>query len=226
MKIGVWILAAITIAWGVALCFTGLFACIPIDKSWTPEKPGHCIDQFAYYWGLQIPNIVTDFLILLLPFRDIYLLHLPRTQLLQIAGVLSLGLVTCAIDIVRLRVFLDIPKSIDISWIDLAPAMWLDLETSIAILCACLPVMRPLLHPSRFYNANRRSATGGTVGTVGTVDTMEGGYSEVHSSDKHGQNIEMGSHSGRSSSGKMRMSDGSASETLAAGPGAQKRNYN
>ncbi|KAL9082821.1 MAG: hypothetical protein Q9159_006152 [Coniocarpon cinnabarinum] len=216
MKLSVWILAGITTAWGIALCLTGLLACVPIARSWEPQRTdGHCINLLQYYWGLQIPNIVTDFIILFLPFRDIYMLHLPSTQLLQIAGVLSLGLVTCAIDIVRLVVFLQLPASLDITWVDLAPSMWLDLEASIAILCACLPIMRPLLHPRRFYDAARKRGTTMTDGGEG------GGYEEVHSQAKNSHAVEMsselGSRSGTSSSGKLRHSGGSSNDAYGKG---------
>lgn len=93
MKISVWILAAITVAWGIALCLVGLLSCLPIEKSWNPTLPGHCIDLYEYYYGLQIPNIVTDFAILVLPFKDIYGLNLPAKRLIQIGAVLALGLV-------------------------------------------------------------------------------------------------------------------------------------
>lgn len=94
MKLSVWILAGTTAAWGLALCLTGIFSCTPIHKSWQPmTTPGHCINEYRYYFGLQIPNIITDFAILLLPFREIYMLQLPVGQLLQVGGVLTLGIV-------------------------------------------------------------------------------------------------------------------------------------
>ena len=179
MKFSVYTLAAIVTAWAIALCFTGIFACTPVHKSWQPmTTQGHCIDTYAYYWGLQIPNIVTDFVILVLPFADIWKLALPMTQLLQVGGVLTLGLVTCVFDIIRLVVFIQMPKSMDVTWVNLAPAMWLDLETSVAILCACLPVMRPLLHPKRFWGVNHTRTR--TAATATTADEhAEGEYTEM-----------------------------------------------
>lgn len=93
MKIGVWILAGIIVAWATALCLVGLLACLPIRKSWDPTVPGTCIDVFEYYYGLQIPNIITDFIIVFMPFKAIYGLRLPFSQLLQIGAVFTLGLV-------------------------------------------------------------------------------------------------------------------------------------
>ena len=66
------------------------------------------------------------------------------------------------------------PQVPDITWVELAPSMWLDLETSVAILCACLPVMRPLLHPHRFWHMNRTHSATGVTAT-----TAEGDYTEM-----------------------------------------------
>ena len=70
-------------------------ACLPIHKSWdvTGAVAGTCINMYRYYYGLQIPNIITDFAILVLPFNEIYKLRLPWVQIAQIGGVLGLGLV-------------------------------------------------------------------------------------------------------------------------------------
>ena len=93
MKISVWVIAGVTVAWGIAICLVGIFACVPVHKFWQPLTPGNCINQYRYYYGLQIPNIVTDFAILVLPFKEIYALALPFTRLLQVGGVLTLGIV-------------------------------------------------------------------------------------------------------------------------------------
>ncbi|KAI9653117.1 MAG: hypothetical protein M1831_006201 [Alyxoria varia] len=178
MRIAVWVVAAITAAWGFALCLVGLMACLPIHKSWdlTGTVEGTCINSYRYYYGLQIPNIITDFAILFLPFNEIYKLKLPWAQIAQIGGVLGLGLVTCIFDIIRLVVFIQMPEaSPDITWINLPPAIWLDIEASVALLCACLPVMRPLLHPKRFWHTHHTSAVGVGDSTHGSRGTGTGG---------------------------------------------------
>lgn len=100
---------------------------------------------------------------------------------------------TCAFDIIRLVVFIQMPQVPDQTWVNLPPSMWLDLETSVAILCACLPVMRPLLHPRRFWYTNRsRTTTAGDRKSAGQYTEMDdrqrGGSPNSHSRDGSGGN--------------------------------------
>ncbi|CAD0084646.1 unnamed protein product [Aureobasidium vineae] len=78
-------LIAIMVMWCTAVMFTGVFMCTPIAKVWNPAIPGKCISLVPFYYGMQIPNVVTDLCILLLPFREIQRLELPKKQKLGVA---------------------------------------------------------------------------------------------------------------------------------------------
>jgi hypothetical protein len=105
-------LIAIMLMWCVAVMFTGIFFCSPIRKAWEPELQGSCIALIPFYYGMQIPNVVTDFLILVLPIREIQRLELP---LKQKAGVAF----TCFFWVmyVWLHIFLDVVHQADYCWI-------------------------------------------------------------------------------------------------------------
>lgn len=98
---------------------------------------------------MQIPDIITDFLILILPLKALGDLSLPKTQVLLVLCILAVGLTTCIFDIIRLTVFLDTRTIPDLTWGQVGIAIWTDLGPSVGILAACLPVMLPLLHPRR-----------------------------------------------------------------------------
>jgi hypothetical protein len=74
------VLIAIMVMWCTAVLLTGVFMCNPISKAWNPILPGKCIDLVPFYYGMQIPNVITDLLILLLPFNEIRRLDLPLNQ--------------------------------------------------------------------------------------------------------------------------------------------------
>jgi hypothetical protein len=74
------VLIAVMIMWCTAILLTGIFVCTPIRKAWSPLIPGKCISLVPFYYGMQIPNVMTDLLILLLPFNEIRRLDLPLNQ--------------------------------------------------------------------------------------------------------------------------------------------------
>lgn len=82
---------AIVILWCFGVCLIGGVACIPLEKLWNPAIPGGCIDLAKFYYGLQIPNIVTDAVILALPMKHVWNLQVPRAQKIMLTGIFCLG---------------------------------------------------------------------------------------------------------------------------------------
>ena len=87
----VFAVAAFVIAWGVAICATCAVTCIPVAKVWTPTMPGKCLDLTALYYGLQIPNILSDLMLLLIPIKPISTLKLPQAQKRSLYIIFGLG---------------------------------------------------------------------------------------------------------------------------------------
>lgn len=75
----------ITVTWCISVSFTGVFICTPIDKAWYPLKEGNCVDLISFYYGLQIPNVVTDVAIIILPLKEVAELKLPKQQKFGVA---------------------------------------------------------------------------------------------------------------------------------------------
>ncbi|GLA66745.1 hypothetical protein AtubIFM55763_010160 [Aspergillus tubingensis] len=82
---------AIVILWCFGVCLIGGVVCIPLEKLWNPTIPGGCIDLAKFYYGLQIPNIVTDAVILALPMKHVWNLQVPRAQKIMLTGIFCLG---------------------------------------------------------------------------------------------------------------------------------------
>jgi len=82
----------VLVLWCIAVCFTGVFICTPIKKAWYPTIPGQCINLISFYYGLQIPNVITDFAILVLPLKEVSELRLPKEQKLGVAFTCALWL--------------------------------------------------------------------------------------------------------------------------------------
>lgn len=85
------ILMALTGAWFIAIFFTVMFQCSPVNKVWNPMKPGQCIDFVPFLWGNSISNNILDYCILLLPVIPVWQLQLSGVQKVLLLGSFALG---------------------------------------------------------------------------------------------------------------------------------------
>ncbi|KAK3045665.1 hypothetical protein LTR09_012775 [Extremus antarcticus] len=63
---------ALVAAWCLIIFMLSVTLCIPLDKFWNLQKPGGCLEIKAFYYGMQIPNILTDFFIVVCPVHEVY----------------------------------------------------------------------------------------------------------------------------------------------------------
>jgi hypothetical protein len=91
MAHAVYVVSLIVVLWCFGGCLIGAVVCIPTKKLWYPELPGGCIDLAAFYYGLQIPNIVTDAVIILMPVRVVLKLPIPRPEKALLSLIFVLG---------------------------------------------------------------------------------------------------------------------------------------
>jgi hypothetical protein len=78
------------ILWAACGILSGCFTCMPTKKLWIPTTPGACMDLGKYYYGLQIPNIATDTIILVMPHA--HSLEISHAQKIGLSGISILGL--------------------------------------------------------------------------------------------------------------------------------------
>lgn len=92
MKVAVNIVGMIVILWAACGIVAGCFTCIPTQKLWHPDLPGGCMDLGKFYYGLQIPNIATDFMILVMPMHVVWGLPVSRPQKIGLSAIFVVGL--------------------------------------------------------------------------------------------------------------------------------------
>ena len=86
-----WIVAFLIISWVIAISFMAIFSCAPIHKAWDSTLPGHCQPYYKIFLGAAIPNIVIDFILLVLPIPMLWRLHVERSSKIALAAVFSAG---------------------------------------------------------------------------------------------------------------------------------------
>ncbi|KAJ5291074.1 hypothetical protein N7478_000325 [Penicillium angulare] len=175
------IMASVVILWTVSILVANTLSCIPIKKSWDMSIDGSCIDMASFYYGMQIPNIVSDLIILVMPIKVVVGLPIAKTQKLLLSCVFLVGGLTFIFDCVRLWVAIQLTKSgPDITYNQAPTAMWTCTESAVGIVGACLPNLRPLfkIGSGNFWSQLRSSRGSSKKGlmnsnTTNTTSTSE-----------------------------------------------------
>lgn len=85
------IMASIVVLWAVSIMVAATLNCIPINKFWDHTVEGSCINAAHFYYGMQIPNIISDFIILVMPIKVVIGLPIAKSQKLLLSGVFLVG---------------------------------------------------------------------------------------------------------------------------------------
>ena len=91
MNIAINVVGSIVILWTVAIYVASALMCIPLNKFWDASVEGTCIDTTKFYYGQQIPNIISDFIILVMPLKVVWGLPIGKSQKFLLSGVFLVG---------------------------------------------------------------------------------------------------------------------------------------
>ncbi|KAK6079548.1 hypothetical protein SCUP234_05717 [Seiridium cupressi] len=144
VKVGSIFLAVFVILWGIAFVIVCIFDCNPINGYWDLNVPSKCLSQSDFYIGFAVPNMVADVLMMTLPLRDIWALQLNlRIKAGLFAVFVLAGLVVIASGL-RIHFMLTMDP-MDVTFTYVGVAVWTAVEIDIAVMCACLPTVRPVV---------------------------------------------------------------------------------
>lgn len=147
----------------IAIFLVALLKCTPFEKNWDLTLKGTCVN-FSFNVASSSITILTDILVLALPFWIFLGLQMRKGAKLAVIGIFMLGLVVIAVSIARLVAVVNLgyfpskygnPYSIGITLNTV--------EVNVAVMCACAPAMRSLLKtcvPCLFSSTNRYDSQG------------------------------------------------------------------
>ncbi|KAI1102561.1 hypothetical protein F4804DRAFT_261064 [Jackrogersella minutella] len=121
-----------------------IFQCIPITKAFDKSIKGTCIDNGQFWYANAGFSITTDVIILTLPMPLVYALQVPKVQKAALIMVFALGVFVVITSCLRVTT-IDIQATTSDPTYDIASTMWTVIEMNVAIVCACLPQIRPLI---------------------------------------------------------------------------------
>ncbi|KAK6338368.1 hypothetical protein TWF730_002432 [Orbilia blumenaviensis] len=167
-----WITMAVVISAGLALTLLLAFRCSPIGLVFDPESNRQpfegCIGTVRIYFASAPVNILEDLAIIVLPIPVLTSLRLPTRQKAILLVVFSLGLFDIVVGIIRIHYFqLTESQALDFDYNAAYSFMWAAIEVNVGIVCASIPMTKPLI--SRFF-----------PGWLGSTSLSEGQRDNTH----------------------------------------------
>ncbi|KAJ5788568.1 hypothetical protein N7457_003558 [Penicillium paradoxum] len=160
MTIAVNLMFGFICLWVVGVYVAGALICIPASKFWDQSIEGACLDPAKFNYGLQIPNILSDLILLVMPMRVVWTLPIPKSQKMLLSGVFLVGGLTLIFDCFRLDAMIKlVGQGPDITYNQVPVVVWTCIEAAVGITAACLPNLRPLfkLGHRNFWSTLRSS---------------------------------------------------------------------
>ncbi|KAL3429186.1 hypothetical protein BDV09DRAFT_190342 [Aspergillus tetrazonus] len=158
-KISVIVVMIIVWLWAISVVLETLLLCRPLAYNWDTSIDGECGERNATFVVAGTLNLVTDLMVMVLPLPHIWKLKLNLAKKLALTAVFCMGLLVSVISIVRLMALMAIDFN-DITYTLPMGVLWTVLEPQLAIVCANMPVLKPILSrmfPRLFGSTNQKS---------------------------------------------------------------------
>ena len=120
-----------------------LIQCVPISANWNPTVKRHCLPIAAPVTVFAVCNVLTDFIILILPMPLLWGLQQPLERKIKIMGIFMLGGFVCFASIYRAVIIHNL-NPIDPSYTDIQAQVWTAIEMGMGVVSVCLPTYRPI----------------------------------------------------------------------------------
>ncbi|KAL4789422.1 hypothetical protein BDV19DRAFT_397043 [Aspergillus venezuelensis] len=144
-RISVGITMTIVWLWAISVVLETLLLCRPLAFNWDTTIPGgSCGNRNATYVVAGTLNLVTDLMVMGLPIPHIWRLQLGVAKKIALSVVFCMGLLVSIISIVRLVALMAIDFN-DITHSVQMGVLWTVVEPELAILCANMPILKPVL---------------------------------------------------------------------------------
>ncbi|KAK8120829.1 hypothetical protein PG999_004949 [Apiospora kogelbergensis] len=140
-KIPYMAIMALSVLWALISIFLITFSCAPVAAFWDKTIPNFTCN-FSTGLVASVGNIITDFVILLLPIPVVLQLNMGTTQKLACLGIFAVGSFACVVSILRLVL---LPSATDVTYTSAVTAAWTMAEVTAGLICPCLMTLRPFL---------------------------------------------------------------------------------
>ncbi|KAH7327493.1 hypothetical protein BKA65DRAFT_566961 [Rhexocercosporidium sp. MPI-PUGE-AT-0058] len=140
---------AFIVASNISLMMTLALQCLPVHGFWTnwmyKVPPVKCINSFAAVYVAAGLSIFHDVVILVMPIPTLIGLNLEMRKKANLMVMFGVGSFVIVASVIRLPSLMKMGNSTDPSYDQAPVAVWTNIETSVGIICACLPACRSLI---------------------------------------------------------------------------------
>ncbi|GAB7347200.1 hypothetical protein MBLNU459_g3308t1 [Dothideomycetes sp. NU459] len=134
----------IVTAWFIGCFFSTVFSCRPVQQYWLTRTGVGCSDDGTRLLACTIINIVTDILVIAIPVRTVWHIQIPRREKTVLVMLMSIGLVAVIASVIRTVWMSKALDTYDTTWWCFYVWLWTCVECDLAIICACVPTLRPI----------------------------------------------------------------------------------
>ncbi|KAH8662916.1 hypothetical protein BGZ60DRAFT_530069 [Tricladium varicosporioides] len=148
-KMAIWGLFGFVVVSNTAMVLVAIFQCTPIHGAWTnwayKSPQAVCVDRFSEIYASAGLSTFQDVLILLFPIPIILRLNLSTRKKGNLLVMFLVGIFVIIASLLRLPWLKTMKDGSDPSYDQAPVAVWSVLETSVGIICGCLPACRTLI---------------------------------------------------------------------------------
>ncbi|KUI63977.1 hypothetical protein VM1G_10761 [Cytospora mali] len=133
--------------------------CQPIQMNWDVTAEGVCGDQIKLFESIIITNIIVDALIWSMPLYTVWNLQVRKSDKVGLTACFLIGLAVIIAAIARVIYVTSVDIIGDITGTMALTVFLAAFEPGLAIICACIPMLRPLWAEFRGYVSTMRHST-------------------------------------------------------------------
>ncbi|KAL9055066.1 MAG: hypothetical protein Q9206_003284 [Seirophora lacunosa] len=141
----IWVAIVCTL-YTVAIDLTIVFQCQPLDYAWNRAfgtVEGHCINVDTFFIASGSCNTTLNIIVFILPIPLLWRLRTTAKQQIVLTIIFTLAGFVLVVSIIWIVVLARLEQA-DVTWNFINAVIWSVLEPSMAVVCACIPSLRPL----------------------------------------------------------------------------------
>ncbi|KAH8897381.1 hypothetical protein GQ53DRAFT_803361 [Thozetella sp. PMI_491] len=142
----IYIVDALTVAWGCAALPVFLFSCTPISRGWNLLEAGTCVDYPTSVAGVESVNSAIDFGLVVLAWFMLQPLTSLATRV-KLGVIFAIGGLAGIVGIVKIA-----ETYTFVGVVNYMTGLWAIVQMACSIICCCAPTYKPILPRGEFFS--------------------------------------------------------------------------